>query len=350
MAVDNRVPLDGITGLFGPSGAGKTTLLRIISGLEDGTHSRVTFGDEVWQSDSPPCFIPAHRRRVGYVRQDARLFRHLSVKGNLRYAMRRRKGPVRYDDVVDALDLIPLLDRKPDFLSGGEKQRVAIGRALLSQPRLLLLDEPLSALDIYRKRDILPYFRSLPERFQVPMIYVTHAIEEIAQLADSIILLHQGRITSTGSVEEVFGGPDLSDITGHFEAGVILTATVQRHDPDYQLTILNVAGQEIMMPHIAHPPGSLVRIRLRARDISLALSRPERISTRNILPTTIQGITEEPQSCYAEVLLDMNGARLRARITRSAVAGMGLRPGQSVYALVKSVSFDRRLLVFDTPE
>ena len=241
--VETGLDLSGITGVFGPSGCGKTTLLRIICGLERGAAGRVAFSGETWQDDETEVFVPAHRRRVGYVFQDARLFSHLSVAGNLQYARRRCSGPIGYDEVVEVLDLAPLLQRRPASLSGGEQQRVAIGRALLSQPRLLLLDEPLSALDLQRKREILPYLRMLPDTFHLPLVYVTHDVEEIAGLADRLLLMREGRISGEASPRE------LREQT--LDAGsAVLDARILEHDLEKQETVVELAGQRVVVPGI----------------------------------------------------------------------------------------------------
>jgi molybdate transport system ATP-binding protein len=342
LTVNTAIPLDRITGLFGPSGAGKTTLLRIIAGLEPGSTGRVRFDDAVWQSDSPRVFVPPHRRRIGYVFQDMRLFSHLSVQSNIRYGLKRRQETIKYDDVVEALDLAPLLSRKPVSLSGGEQQRVAIGRALLSQPCLLLMDEPVSALDLPRRKEVLRYLQRLPEIFQVPIIYVTHAIEEIAQLAHSVIVLSRGEVVKNGTVTEVFGDTDLSGLMGHIGAESLLVGTVMEHDPQFHHSVVKVGDQQIVIPGTGRKTGSTVRLQIHARDVSIALKRPEQISIRNILKVTVTGLTDKPDSAYIEVQLDLNGNRLRSLLTRFAVKDLDLQVGQSVYALIKGVSFDQQ--------
>lgn len=339
LAVHTTVTLEGITGLFGQSGAGKTTLLRIIAGLETHARGRIVFGEAIWQDHiAPGIFVPPHQRRIGYVFQDTRLFAHLSVEGNLRYGLQRRQGVIKYDDVVAALDLAPMLGLRTSSLSGGEQQRVAIGRALLSQPRLLLMDEPVSALDMPRRQEVLKYLQKLPEIFSVPIIYVTHAIEEIAQLASSVIVLSNGQVSRSGTVTEIFGDTDLSGLTG--QSGSLLQATVIGHDQQYQHSVLVVAGQHIVIPGTGHPAGSTVRLHINARDVSIALKQPEHISIRNILAATITGIIDKPGSSYVEVQLDLNGSRLRSRITRLAAVDLNLRTGQKVFALIKGVSLD----------
>ena len=338
--------LSGTTALFGPSGGGKSTLLRVIAGLENRADGHVVFDGTPWADSSKRLFTPPHRRPVGTVFQDGRLFAHLTVAGNLRYAERRsRHGPgsIDLDTVIDRLSLEPLLARRPDTLSGGERQRVALGRTLLTGPRLLLLDEPLSALDRERKADILPYLRGLPEAFGIPTIYVSHAIEEIAQLAETVIVLAEGRVRGIGPVAEMLERIDLQPVTGRFEAGALLEARVTEQDTTWRLTRLDLEGQPLVMPMLPGLEiGVTVRLRVRARDVALAIHRPEGISTRNILAGTIDGITVESDTAFAEVTVALRSQRLRARVTREAVHTLGLVTGAPVHALVKSASFDRR--------
>jgi molybdate transport system ATP-binding protein len=279
---------------------------------------------------------------VGYVFQDARLFPHLSVEGNLRYAARRSSRMdqrVGMDDVVAALDLRPLLTRRTTSLSGGERQRVAIGRTLLTRPRLLLMDEPLAALDVRRKAEILPYIERLPAVFGIPVIYVTHAIDEVARLARHMVVLSAGRKLADGAVTEVLERLDLQSATGGFEDGVVLATRVVDHDETFHLTRLDHHGQRIEIPRVDLPVGSEIRLHVRSRDVSLATVRPQGISVRNIIAGTLVQIEATPASAYAEALVDVGGARLRARITRAAAAELALAPGMAVYALVKSVAF-----------
>lgn len=346
-ARDETIPLRGVTALFGPSGSGKTTVLRVVAGLERGARGRVSFGDAVWQDDTRRLFVPPHRRAVGYVFQDARLFDHLSVEGNLDYARRRGGGAdeTLASEVVGALDLEPLLKRRPGALSGGERQRVAIGRALLTRPALLLMDEPLSALDLRRRAEIIPYIEALPRRFGVPVLYVTHAIEEVARMSDDMVVLADGRFIASGPAEDVMERLDLQPLAGHFEAGVLLEGEVTGHDDAFVMTEVELGGgQSIRMPGVDVPAGQRVRLRVRARDVSLATERPDHISIRNILSGTILSVVEEEERAFAETLVDIGGQHLRARLTREAVAALGLQPGTRVYALIKSIAFDRRLL------
>ncbi len=347
LEMDHAFPLEGITALFGPSGCGKTTLLRLVAGFDKTAKGHIRFGGEIWQNSRDQIFVPPHKRGTGFVFQDTRLFSHHSVKGNLAYADKRSRNHDHrrsFDDVVSAFDLSPLLERRPASLSGGEKQRVAIARSLLTRPRLLLMDEPLSGLDFRRKAGIMPYIEQLPTVFGVPVIYVTHAIDEVTRLADQMVVLVNGKKIADGDVIEVLERHELQSIIGRFEAGVVLDATVHSHDDEFKLTQFDCNGARITMPHAGLPIGSPVRLRVRARDVAIALEKPEGTSIRNILPGSIAEIAEEPETAFAETLIDIGGARLRARITRKSVAILDLKVGKPVFALLKTVSFDRRAL------
>ena len=333
----------GITALFGRSGAGKTTLINLLAGLDrpdrgtidlDGTR---LFGDGV---DLPP-----DRRRFGYVFQEDRLFPHLSVAANLRYGMKLIPPAERrlaFERVVELLDVGGLLGRRPHHLSGGEKQRVAIGRALLAQPRLLLMDEPLANLDGARKAEILPFIAALRDELDLSVIYVSHAMEEVIYLADTVVLLDDGRALAHGSVEQVMSRLDLRPMTGRAEAGAVLPATVIDHDPGYALTRLAVPGGELFVARLELPAGAKLRVRVRARDVSLALDAPTRISVLNRFKGTILELAPDdgPQ---VDILLDI-GTPLWARVTRRSVDELGLAPGREVYALIKAVAIDRHSL------
>lgn len=342
LKVVQRFELAGITALFGASGAGKSMLLRVISGLETGASGQVSFGGECWQGGGQ--FLPTAKRGIGYVFQDSRLFQHLDVAENLRFAA-KRAGSDTFDIVVNTLDLQPLLERRVTALSGGEKQRVAIGRTLLSAPRLLLMDEPLAALDHSRKTRLLPYIARLPEVFGIPVIYVTHSVEEVTRLADRMVVLAGGEVLAAGGVADVLARLDIAQASGKFEAGSVVRAVVTGQNLSFRLTEMQVAGQALSMPASAIDIGAELRLRIRARDVAIAVGRPEGLSIRNVLRGEILEIVQEAETAFAEVLLDIgDGQQLRARITRASVAELKLVVGGAVFALIKSVSFDRRAL------
>jgi len=341
-----RVTLDielaGVTALFGPSGSGKTTLLRIIAGLEHEASGTVVFDGETWQSSE--ARTPTHRRRVGYVFQDGRLFSHLTVAQNLEFALRRNtnaQGPsIELEDAIEALDLGPLLERRTPSLSGGEQQRVAIARALLTSPRLLLMDEPLSSLDVKRKREIVPHIETLPEIFGVPILYVTHNLDEVARLASDVVLLAEGKVAAHGSVAEIFERTDLGPLTGDLEAGVVLRARVAAHSNG--IATLVVGTQHLRVPMATAQVDAMRPIRIHARDVAIATVRPEKLSIRNVLTARILAI-EAGSNMNVELLLDVDGERLRARITRDALEELELAVGREVFALVKSVALESSL-------
>ncbi|MEM8645026.1 MAG: molybdenum ABC transporter ATP-binding protein [Pseudomonadota bacterium] len=347
--IDEVISLAGITALFGPSGSGKSTLLRILAGLEKRAKGRVVFNGTVWADSASGMYVPAHRRSVGLVFQDGRLFSHLTVGGNLNYALSRSpkdQRPISFDQVVEALDLSALLERKPDGLSGGERQRVALGRTVLTQPGLLLLDEPLSALDVRRKGELLPFIEKVPDVFGIPCIFVSHAVDEVARLADDAIILRDGEVALRGELPDIFQQLDMHGFTGNFEAGAVVEARVIEHDTQYQLTNLDLGGEVMQMPMVSSlNPGDQVRLRIRARDVSLALKRPSGVSIRNCLPAVVEEVRAEPDTAFAEVLVRVGQQGLRSRITRQSADELKLAPGLKAYALVKSVSFDRRVLI-----
>ena len=343
--VSFRVPMRGITALFGPSGCGKTTVLRCMAGLNR-MAGHLLVGGEVWQDDAIGAFLKPYERSVGYVFQEASLFEHLSVRHNLLYGARRagrstQAPALRFRDVVDLLGIEPLLKRWPQALSGGERQRVAIGRALLCQPRLLLMDEPLSGLDRGAKEEILPYLEKLHENLSIPMVYVSHDLREVARLADTMVVLSAGTRICGGPIQEILERMDLSPWDGDFETGVVLHARVAARDPHFRMTRLDLHGQQIAIPGTDLAVGEEVRLRIRSRDVALATTRPQAISVRNVLAGTIVEIVEDAETAFAEVLVDVGGGRLRARITRDASVELGLAGGKAVYALIKSISFDR---------
>ena len=337
--VDETVPLSGLTAVFGPSGAGKSTLLRAVAGLETAAAGRIALGDEVWQDAG--IMLPAHRRGVGYVFQDTRLFAHLSVAGNLRFAARRaagRGGP-GVEEVVAALGLGDLLRRSPDALSGGERQRVAIGRALLAAPRLLLMDEPLAALDDTRKAAILPYIERLRDDGRVPILYVSHSVTEVARLADRIMVLRGGRVQRHGPAEAVLSDPASVPSLGLREAGAILEGRVVAHHED-GLSEIAVSAGRLFLPHVGLAPGARLRVRIAAKDVILSRAAPEGLSALNVLPGTVSTV-RAGEGPGAAVQIRAGEDRLLARVTRRSVASLGLAPGVTCHAIVKTLSVAR---------
>ena len=332
----------GVTALFGPSGSGKSTVINAIAGLLKPEFGRVVLdGETLLDTDRGVC-VPAHERRVGVVFQDTRLFPHLTVKANLLYGWQRTRAKADaagIDAVISLLALEGLLDRRPRTLSGGEKSRVALGRALLMNPRALLLDEPLAALDAARKAEILPYLDRLVRETKIPLLYVSHSLDEVARLADRMVLIDKGRVIAEGSLFEVTQRLDL--IAGHeLLPGAVLEARISGHDIAHGLTELALAGETLVVPRIDKALGETVRIRIDAPDVMLALSRPEGVSANNILPATVAAI--EQGAAHADVQLALGDARLIARITRRSLERLALKPGTPVFAVIKSVTVGGR--------
>ena len=330
----------GITALFGRSGSGKTTLVNAIAGLIRPDDGRIAVDGECLFDAARGIDLPVERRRVGYVFQDARLFPHLTVRDNLRYGYERVAPAARYvefDHVVELLDIAPLLARRPARLSGGEKQRVAIGRALLASPRLLLMDEPLAALDGERKREVLHYIERLHAEVKVPIVYVTHAVEEIVRLAETVVLMAGGRVVARGAVGEVMGRADLRGQTGIFEGGAVIETRVAARDAAYALATLEFAGGALRVPGVDAAIGAALRVRIRARDVSIALEPPREVSVLNVLAGTITGV-DAGDGPSVLVHLDLGGAAIAARVTRYSADRLGLAAGRRVYALIKAVS------------
>jgi molybdate transport system ATP-binding protein len=343
LTVKQALELQAITAVFGPSGAGKTTLLRVIAGLERGARGSVTFDGEPWLESTRS--MPPHRRAIGYVFQDARLFAHLTVEQNLRFAelrspRRSTQRRIGFDDAVAALDLAALLERRPASLSGGEQQRVAIARALLTNPRLLLMDEPLSSLDLGRKREIVRHIERLPNAFGVPVLYVTHNVDEVARLASNVMLVAGGRNVAYGPVATVLERPDLWPLTGEREAGTVLETRVVGERAG--IAALALGAQSLYVPLARAQEGAQLRIRVHARDVALAIVRPERISIRNIVAARVISLVESDAQ-QVDVLLDVDGQHLRSRITRDALQELALVPGMPVFALIKSVALETAL-------
>ncbi|MBJ3776692.1 molybdenum ABC transporter ATP-binding protein [Acuticoccus mangrovi] len=333
----------GITALFGRSGSGKTTIVNAVAGLMRPDEGRIVAGDTVLLDTAAGRFVPPHRRRVGYVFQEGRLFPHLSVRQNLLFgAFFAPRGAPREDlgRVVDLLGIAHLLGRRPGMLSGGEKSRVAIGRALLAAPRLLLMDEPLAALDEARKAEIIPYLERLRDETEVPILYVSHSLPEVARLATSLVAIDAGRVVRAGSTTTVLADPAAVPVLGHREAGAILTARVVRHHAD-GLTELAASAGPIYLPTVDAPLGATVRVRIEAHDVIIAREPPSAISALNVLPVMVTEIAEG-SGPGAAVGLQAGEDRLLARITRRSVGTLGLAPGVACYAILKSTSVARR--------
>jgi molybdate transport system ATP-binding protein len=376
---DFTVPGQGVTALFGPSGSGKTTTLRAIAGLHR-LAGDLSVAGETWQSGSDVeklVFVPPHLRSIGYVFQEASLFPHLTVADNILFAARRpgwrswlghrpdAETESRLDELAQVLGISHLLTRYPAHLSGGERQRVAIARAVLPAPKLLLMDEPLSAVDRSTKDEILTYLDLVSANFEMPILYVSHDLSEITRIADHLVLMGKGRVRAQGPIDELLTRLDLNPDLGRFEAGVLLSARVLAHDADMRVTRLALAASReggkqdggcdaasaegepqtataITVPGLIAAPGELVRLRVRARDVSLATQRPEGISIRNILPGVVREIAAERETGFAETLVDVGPSQVRARITRDAVTALGLSEGSPVFVLIKAISFDGR--------
>ncbi|TCO73248.1 molybdenum ABC transporter ATP-binding protein [Rhodovulum euryhalinum] len=335
-----EVPGQGITALFGPSGCGKTTVLRAIAGLMRLPEGTLRVNGETWQEGRR--FVPPHRRAVGYVFQEASLFPHLSVMGNLTFGMRRHRGssPIGLDEVVDLLGIGRLFDRHPTQLSGGERQRVAIGRALLSQPQLLLMDEPLSALDRFSKDDILPYLERLHAALSIPVLYVSHDIAEVERLADTLVLMEAGRVRAAGPIADLLADPALPLIHMPQPAAVI-DGEVVSTDPRYGLSEIAVPGGRLVVSGDLGPPGMRRRLRIPANDVSLGRHAPLDTTILNALPARIEGAEPTPDHQVTVRLAlgaDGKGAALLARISRKSWDRLDLKPGELVVARLKAVA------------
>jgi molybdate transport system ATP-binding protein len=337
------VPAKGVTALFGASGSGKTTVLRCIAGLTRAPVGYLEVDGETWQDEARGHFVPPHRRACAYVFQEANLFPHLTVLQNLEYGFRRvpaEKRRVAFEETVATLDLAPLLGRRPHGLSGGERQRVAIGRAVLSSPRLLLMDEPIASLDTARKGEVLYYIERLRDQVGIPIFYVSHAIDEVVRLADTMAVLSEGRVLACGSVTALASRLDLRPHLGRFEAGTVVEATVAGHDLEHGLATLRFDGGELQAPDVQSLVGEQLRVRIRARDVSVALSAPRDASFLNVLPGIVKEIGSM-EGAGVDVAIAVGSATVVARITRKSVHALALAPGKPVYALVKSVAIDR---------
>lgn len=337
----------GLTALFGRSGAGKTSIVNAIAGLIRPQQGRIVIDGSLAVDTERGVYTPAHRRRIGYVFQEGRLFPHLTVRHNLLFghwfAPGRARRSARLDDVVDLLGIAALLDRRPARLSGGEKQRVAIGRALLSSPRLLLMDEPLASLDARRKDEILPYLERLRDEALVPIVYVSHSVAEVTRLATTIVLISDGKVRATGPMQEIMGRAELYPLAGRFEAGAVLSVRVAAHDPRWGLTELAGSFGKLVVPRLDTPVGTALRVRIRARDVTLAATAPTGISALNVLPAQVERLVPIEEGAL-NVQLRLGDERLLARVTRRSGEALGLSPGCEIFAVVKTVAIDRRNL------
>ncbi len=352
--IECKIEGHGITALFGRSGAGKTSLVNLLAGLLSPEHGRIAIDSTVLFDSTTGIDVAPERRRLGYVFQESRLFPHLTVRGNLEYGMKRvpqAERRVAFDEVIDMLGIGDHLERRPQGLSGGERQRVSIGRALLSSPRLLLMDEPLASLDTSRKAEILPFIERLNDSFQIPIVYVTHAMDEIVRLADTLVLMTKGRVAAVGGVEELTSRLDLRPLTGRYEAGSVIRAWVVGEDAVFGLSELEFPGGRLLVPHVGLPNGTPVRLRIRARDVSVAMTPPRNTSLQNVLPGTVTEISETVGrertgggAAEVDIRLDI-GVPLWARISRKAMHDLAIEVGSEVFALVKGTSVNRQSLM-----
>jgi molybdate transport system ATP-binding protein len=340
--VDLNLPGRGVTALYGHSGSGKTTCLRCIAGLERAEQGFVQINDEVWQDSEKGLFVPPHKRALGYVFQEASLFPHLSVLANLQFGLKRIAKSQRRVDMAQATELLGighLLERHPQHLSGGERQRVGIARALLTSPKLLLMDEPLAALDSQRKSEILPYLQRLHDELDIPVLYVSHAQDEVARLADHLVLLSEGKALASGPIGETLARLDLPMAMGD-DAGVIIEGQVSAYDADYQLLSLQLPATEMSI-RVTHAPmalGQALRCKVHARDISLTLQNSEFSSILNRLPVTVVSEQSADNAAHVLIRLDAGGTPLLARITRYSKDQLGVHPGQRLWAQIKAVA------------
>lgn len=341
LKVREDVALDGVTAVFGPSGSGKTTLLRAIAGLETGAEGRISFGETAWQDSDAGVFVPAHQRAIAYVFQDARLFSHLNVQGNLDFAAKRARKAGRSPDMnaaIAAFGIEALLERRAVSLSGGESRRVALARAVLSCPDLMLLDEPLTGLDRAARRDILPFLKGLSEHSGCPVLYVSHDLEEVATLASAIVVMEAGRVLANGPVAEIGRSLDLGPLSEGAGPASLIEASVARIDADSGLMALEAGGETLLLPNVAGArQGDRLRLFIDARDVAIAVERPGPMSIRNVLPARVGRIVSSDTAADALVDLMIGSELIRAQITRDALSELQLEAGQQVFALMKSV-------------
>ena len=336
---DLALPGSGITAFFGESGAGKSTLLRTVAGLVQPSDGKISIGDEIWQDDENKIFVPTHKRSVGFVFQDAALFPHLSVKNNLQYGMKRipaEKRIISLEKAVDLLGISHLLDRMPDTLSGGEQQRASIARALATSPDIMLMDEPMAALDMKRKSEIIPYLMRLNTELEIPILYVSHALEEVSVLADHLVLLEKGRIVASGKVNDMLTRLDLP-LAYYDVAAAIVNGQVVGEDSEFKLCTIRFSGGEILLPSANLRTGQQVRLRVQARDVSLTTEKPVNTSILNAFEATVVNLSPDSDG---QVLIELNvkGTHLLSRITSKSVNTLKLDTGKSVFAQVKGIA------------
>ncbi len=335
-----------LTAFFGPSGSGKTSLVNVIGGLIRPDRGRIAVDATTLTDTASGIFVPMHRRRIGYVFQEGRLFPHLTVRQNLmfgRWFTPPQERKVELETVLDLLGIGHLLHRRPGGLSGGEKQRVAIGRALLASPRLLLMDEPLAALDEERKAEILPFIERLRDEANIPIIYVSHSLAEVSRLANSVVVLHNGRVAAAGDPAEVLSRSELVPQDAVEEAGAVIEARISQHDIEFGLSMLQSNAGLLRAPYLDLPAGTIVRVRIRARDVMVANAPPLGLSALNVLAGKVIELRTSGES-VAEVAIDCNGVKLWARLTRKSVETLGLKPELPVFAILKSVALDKGTL------
>ena len=352
-ACDLDLPLSGLTAIFGSSGAGKSTLINLVAGLYQPDRGRIVVGSTVFFDAAGGIRLPVEKRGLGYVFQDARLFPHMSVRSNLDYGRRRAKqrgdgAGVAFDAVIELLALGALLERRPHTLSGGEKQRVALGRALLAQPRLLLMDEPLASLDAARKAEILPYVERLRDEFAIPILYVSHSIDEVLRLATALVLVDAGRVVTAGSLSDVLLDESVRPFFAAAEPGALVFGVVESHDDRYQLSTLACDQFQLRVPRIDLAVGTQVRLRIPAREVALALARPSDVSITNRIEGSIESLGEQGAGHAAHALVKVRvgaSTTLVVTITRESAERLALVPGLRVWCLIKSVVLDASALV-----
>lgn len=339
LVFDLTLPGSGVTAFFGESGVGKSTLLRAVAGLERPVDGFISIKGTVWQDDAKQLFLPTYQRPLGFVFQDARLFEHLDVTRNLQFGMKRVKdirNRISLERAVELLGIGHLLKRMPDTLSGGERQRVAIARALATDPDLLLMDEPLAALDLKRRQEILPYLHRLNAELNIPILYVSHSLEEVAVLSDHLVLLERGKVMASGATDGMLTRLDLP--LAHYDnAAASVAGKIVGIDPAFQLSTFQFSGGRVFLPAGDYQVGQPLRLRIQARDVSLSVERPGQTSILNVIEAVVVGLSEDGDG-QVMVELDAAGTHLLSRITRKSVSVLGLEPGKSVFAQVKGTA------------